>query len=115
MKNRSKNKLHHIAAGIFLLGLIANVSLSLTDPFIFVDTDVLSQVSGSSGSGSSSSSSSGNWYDGRYDEEKTIHRCVIIWNFGIYQTKSDGFQWKCVDGTEYFCNDGCWEASDGPA
>ena len=64
MKSAFEKKLNYIAAGIFLIGLIVNVSLSLTDPFIFVDTDILSRVSGSSDSGSSSSSSGGG---GQYD------------------------------------------------
>ena len=45
MKTKWKNKLRHVAAGIFLLGLIANVSLSLTDPFVYVGTDLLAQSS----------------------------------------------------------------------
>ena len=53
MKNL-ETRLHYAAAILFLLGLMANVSLSLTDPFIFVDTDMLAQASGN---GSSSSSS----------------------------------------------------------
>ena len=45
MKTKWKNKLRYVAAGIFLLGLIANVSLSLTDPFVYVGTDLLAQSS----------------------------------------------------------------------
>ena len=41
MKTKFKNKLRYIAAGIFMLGLVANVSLSLTDPFVFVGADLL--------------------------------------------------------------------------
>ena len=51
MKTKWKNKLRYIAAGVFLLGLIANVSLSLTDPFVFVGTDLLAQTSSGSSSG----------------------------------------------------------------
>ena len=53
MKTKWKNKLRYIAAGVFLLGLIANVSLSLTDPFVHVGADLLAQT-GSSNSSSSS-------------------------------------------------------------
>ena len=45
MKTKFKNKLRYVAAGIFLLGLIANVSLSLTDPFVHVGADLLAQES----------------------------------------------------------------------
>ena len=58
MKTKFKNKLRYVAAGIFMLGLVANVSLSLTDPFVHVGTDLLAQTSGSS-SGSNEGSSSG--------------------------------------------------------
>ena len=51
MKTKFKNKLRYVAAGIFLLGLIANVSLSLTDPFVYVGADLLAQTSSSSSSG----------------------------------------------------------------
>ena len=57
MKSKLKSKLRYVAAGIFLLGLIANVSLSLTDPFDSVGTDLLMQAyaetatSGDSGGG----------------------------------------------------------------
>ena len=51
MKSKLKSKLRYVAAGIFLLGLIANVSLSLTDPFVFVGTDLLAQTSSGSSSG----------------------------------------------------------------
>ena len=60
MKTKWKNKLRHVAAGIFLLGLVANVSLSLTDPFVFVGTDLLAQSGSSSGS-NGGSSSGGTW------------------------------------------------------
>ena len=55
MKTKFEKKLRLIAAGIFLLGLMANVTLSFTDPFLYVSTTMLSQTG--SGSGSSSSSS----------------------------------------------------------
>ena len=105
MKNRSKNKLHHMAAGIFLLGLITNVSLSVTDPFIFVDTDVISQISGSSGSGSSSSSSgeSTDWWKA----EQTEQKCKIILGVPPLIVEYEGFIWKCVDGPNIFCTFGC--------
>ena len=45
MKTKFKNKLRYLAAGIFMIGLIANVSLSLTDPFVFIGTDLLAQTS----------------------------------------------------------------------
>ena len=45
MKTKWKNKLRYVAAGIFLLGLMANVSLSLTDTFVYVGTDLLAQSS----------------------------------------------------------------------
>ena len=48
MKTKFKNKLRYIAAGIFLLGLIVNVSLSLTDPFVHVGAELLAGTSGSS-------------------------------------------------------------------
>ena len=47
---RPDSKLSYLAAGIFLLGLVVNVSMSVTDPFVFVDTDILAQASSSSGS-----------------------------------------------------------------
>ena len=57
MKTKFKNKLRYIAAGIFMMGLVANVSLSLTDPFVHVGTDLLAQTSGnSSGSGTGNES-----------------------------------------------------------
>ena len=56
MKTKFKNKLRYIAAGIFMLGLVANVSLSLTDPFVHVGTDLLAQNGSSSGSNGGSSS-----------------------------------------------------------
>ena len=54
MKTKFKNKLRYVAAGIFLLGLIANVSLSLTDPFVHVGADLLAQASSSSSSSGTS-------------------------------------------------------------
>ena len=48
MKTKWKNKLRYIAAGVFLLGLIANVSLSLTDPFVHVGADLLAQTGSNS-------------------------------------------------------------------
>ena len=51
MKTKCKNKLRYIAAGIFMMGLVANVSLSLTDPFVFVGTDLLAQTNSGSSSG----------------------------------------------------------------
>ena len=48
MKTKFKNKLRYVAAGIFMLGLVANVSLSLTDPFVHVGADLLAQTSSSS-------------------------------------------------------------------
>ena len=45
MKTKFKNKPRYVAAGIFMLGLVANVSLSLTDPFVHVGTDLLTQTS----------------------------------------------------------------------
>ena len=45
MKTKWKNKLRYVAAGIFLLGLIADVSLSLTDPFVYVGTDLIAETS----------------------------------------------------------------------
>ena len=50
MKTKFKNKLRYVAAGIFLLGLMANVSLSLTDPFVHVGAELLAQAtSGNTG------------------------------------------------------------------
>ena len=44
MKTKFKNKLRYIAAGIFMMGLVANVSLSLTDPFVYMGIDLLAQT-----------------------------------------------------------------------
>ena len=78
MKSTFEKKLHYIAAGIFLIGLIVNVSLSVTDPFIFVDTDVISRVSGSSGSGSSSSSSGNDCNNACSPGQKCVNG-VCVW------------------------------------
>ena len=53
MKTKFKNKLRYIAAGIFMLGLVANVSLSLTDPFVHVGAELLAQTGSSNSSGDS--------------------------------------------------------------
>ena len=51
MKTKFKNKLRYVAAGIFLLGLMANVSLSLTDPFVHVGAELLAQATSGTNSG----------------------------------------------------------------
>ena len=69
MKTKWKNKLRYVAAGIFLLGLIANVSLSLTDPFVYVGTDLLAQ------SGSNECTKTGKWLNVNELLEPPIIQC----------------------------------------
>ena len=48
MKTKFKNKLRYIAASIFMMDLIANVSLSLIDSFVQAGTDLIAETSSSS-------------------------------------------------------------------
>ena len=48
MKIKLKNKLHYLAASIFMMGLVADVSLALTDPFVYMGIDLLAQTGSNS-------------------------------------------------------------------